>query len=185
MKVKSLYILLGMLLLGIAFGCNFQQKETAPKYDLEQILDSGVLRVITLYGSTSYFQYRGQEMGFQYELASQFAEYLDLKLEVLVANNIDEMRSMLLQGKGDLIAFPLPYSAVWKDSLVYCGEETITHQVLVQRNRWRPAPLKERCRSSVRRARICEAFCIEIILNSCKNKNDQEDGDGYLMFLFH
>ena len=120
MKVKSLYILLGMLLLGIAFGCNFQQKETAPKYDLEQILDSGVLRVITLYGSTSYFQYRGQEMGFQYELASQFAEYLDLKLEVLVANNIDEMRSMLLQGKGDLIAFPLPYSAVWKDSLVYC-----------------------------------------------------------------
>ena len=143
MKVKSLYILLSMLLLGIAFGCNFQQKETAPKYDLEQILDSGVLRVITLYGSTSYFQYRGQEMGFQYELASQFAEYLDLKLEVLVANNIDEMRSMLLQGKGDLIAFPLPYSAVWKDSLVYCGEETITHQVLVQRNRWRPAPLKD------------------------------------------
>ena len=64
-----------MLLLGVALGCNFQQKEIVVKYDLEQIQDSGVLRVITHYGSTSYFQYRGQEMGFQYELANQFAEY--------------------------------------------------------------------------------------------------------------
>ena len=126
MKIKSLYILLGMLLLGVALGCNFQQKEIVVKYDLEQIQDSGVLRVITLYGSTSYFQYRGQEMGFQYELANQFADYLGVELEVLVADNIEEMRSMLLQGKGDLIAFPLPYSADWKDSLEYCGEETIT-----------------------------------------------------------
>ena len=143
MKIRSLYILLGVLLVGIALGCNFQQKEPVAKYDLEQIQDSGVLRVITLYGSTSYFQYRGQDMGFQYELASQFAEYLGVELEVLVANNIEEMRSMLLQGKGDLIAFPLPYNFGWKDSLLYCGEETITHQVLVQRNRWRPAPLKD------------------------------------------
>ena len=138
-----MYILLWILLLGIALGCNQQQKETKPVYDLEQIQDSGVLRVITLYGSTSYFQYRGQEMGFQYELATQFAEYLGVNLEVIAANNIADLTRMLLQGEGDLVAFPLPYTAEWKDSVEYCGEESITHQVLVQRNRWRPAPTSQ------------------------------------------
>ena len=80
MKVRTLYILLGVMLLSIVMGCNFQHKESKAEYDLEQIQDSGLLRVITLYGSTSYFQYRGQEMGFQYELANQFAEYLGVKL---------------------------------------------------------------------------------------------------------
>ena len=143
MKVRTLYILLGVMLLSIVMGCNFQHKESKAEYDLEQIQDSGLLRVITLYGSTSYFQYRGQEMGFQYELANQFAEYLGVKLEVIAANNIADLVKMLLQGQGDLIAFPLPYTNEWKDSVVYCGEETITHQVLIQRNRWRPAPLKD------------------------------------------
>ena len=36
--------------------------------------DSGELVVLTLYSSTSYFIYRGQEMGFQYELSEQFAK---------------------------------------------------------------------------------------------------------------
>ena len=35
-------------------------------YDLPQMKDSGELVVLTLYSSTSYFIYRGQEMGFQY-----------------------------------------------------------------------------------------------------------------------
>lgn len=110
---------------------------------MQQIQDSGVLRVITLYSSTSYFQYRGQEMGFQYELAEQFAEYLGVKLEIVVARNVPELTSLLLQGKGDLIAFNLPVTNELKDSVAYCGEETITHQVLVQRNTWRPSPLKD------------------------------------------
>ena len=74
MNIKSLYILIGMLLLSVAMGCiNRPMEVEKPVYDLEQIQDSGVLRMLTLYSSTSYFQYRGQEMGFQYELADQFA----------------------------------------------------------------------------------------------------------------
>lgn len=131
------------LLLGIALGCNFQHKDTEAVHDLEQIQESGVLRVITLYGSTNYFQYRGQEMGFQYELASQFAEYLGVRLEVIIAKKVADMPRMLVEGEGDLVAFGLPYVNEWKDSVEYCGEETITHQVLVQRNRRQPAPLKD------------------------------------------
>ena len=123
-------------------GC-VRHQEAPTVYDLEQIQDSGVLRVITLYSSTSYFQYRGQEMGFQYELAEQFASHLGVKLEIVIARNVSELTSLLLQGKGDLIAFNLPVTNELKDSILYCGEETVTHQVLVQRNTCRPGPLKD------------------------------------------
>lgn len=56
--------------------------------DLQQIKDSGELVVLTLYSSTSYFNYRGQEMGFQYELSEQFAKSLGVKLRVVVARNV-------------------------------------------------------------------------------------------------
>ncbi len=136
--------MIGLLLLSVAAGCIQRNRQIEkPVHDLEQIQDSGVLRVLTLYSSTSYFQYRGQEMGFQYELAEQFAAYLGVKLEVVVARNVQELTTLLLAGKGDLIAYNLPVTNELRDSIEYCGEETITHQVLVQRNKWRPAPLKD------------------------------------------
>lgn len=60
-----------------------QEKST----DLQQIKDSGELVVLTLYSSTSYFIYRGQDMGFQYELSEQFAQSLGVKLKIKVAGS--------------------------------------------------------------------------------------------------
>ena len=63
-----------LLLLCCIAGCRGghpAEKEEAD--DLQQIKDSGELVVLTLYSSTSYFIYRGQDMGFQYELSEQFA----------------------------------------------------------------------------------------------------------------
>lgn len=111
--------------------------------DLQQIKDSGELVVLTLYSSTSYFIYRGQEMGFQYELSEQFAQSLGVKLRVEVAKNVHELIEKLSAGEGDLIAYNLPITKEWKDSLLYCGEEVITHQVIVQRNGGRNKPLKD------------------------------------------
>ena len=76
--------------------------------DLSQIKDSGELVVLTLYSSTSYFNYRGQEMGFQYELSEQFAKSMGLKLRIEVANSVDELIRKLLAGEGDMIAYNLP-----------------------------------------------------------------------------
>ena len=69
-----------LLLLCCIAGCRGghpAEKEEAD--DLQQIKDSGELVVLTLYSSTSYFIYRGQEMGFQYELSEQFAKSLGSK----------------------------------------------------------------------------------------------------------
>lgn len=103
-------------------------------YDLPQMKDSGVLVALTLNSSISYFDYRGEPMGFQYELAKQFAQSLGLKLEMKTAKNTADLVHMLLQGEGDLIAYPLPVTKEFKDSVNFCGEDIITHQVLVQRN---------------------------------------------------
>ena len=64
--------------------------------NLQQIKDSGELVVLTLYSSTSYFNYRGQEMGFQYELSEQFAKSLGVKLRVVVARNVQGLIKKLL-----------------------------------------------------------------------------------------
>ena len=120
-------------------------KQQAPEmtdYDLPQIKDSGVLVVLTLNSSTSYFDYRGEPMGFQYELAEQFSRSLGVELKVKVAQNTNDLVHKLLMGEGDLIAYDLPVTKEFKDSVAFCGEDIITHQVLVQRNSRKEKPLK-------------------------------------------
>ena len=117
--------------------------EEVGEYDLAQIKDSGELVVLTLYSSTTYFIYRGQEMGFQYELSEQFAKSLGVKLRIEVARNVSELIEKLLAGEGDLIAYNLPITKELKDSLIYCGEEVITHQVIVQRNNGKTKPITD------------------------------------------
>lgn len=107
---------------------------TMEHYDLPQMKDSGVVVALTLNSSISYFDYRGEPMGFQYELAKQFAQSLGLKLEMKTARDIDDLVTMLLRAEGDFIAYPLPVTKAFKDSVAFCGEDIITHQVLVQRN---------------------------------------------------
>ena len=108
--------------------------ESTPAYDLPQMKDSGVLVALTLNSSISYFDYRGEPMGFQYELAKHFAQSLGLKLEIKTAKNVNDLVHQLLRGEGDLIAYPLPVTKQYKDSVSFCGEDIITHQGLVQRN---------------------------------------------------
>lgn len=145
MNARKLFIPFMLVLFCCMLGCRNKQHSKVDEAvrDLPQIKDSGELVVLTLYSSTSYFIYRGQEMGFQYELSEQFAKSLGLKLRIEVANNIDELISKLMAGEGDMIAYNLPITKEWKDSILYCGEDIITHQVIVQQGRGKVKPLKD------------------------------------------
>lgn len=118
-------------------ACAGNRSQTPPderkEYDLPHIKDSGELVALTLYSSTSYFLYKGEPMGFQYELCKQFARSLGLKLRIETANSTAELVHKLLRKEGDLIAYNLAITNEWKDSVLYCGKEMITHQVIVQR----------------------------------------------------
>ncbi len=145
LSAKSLILPLFLIFICCISGCrkNHHSKEEGNDRDLTQIKDSGELVVLTLYSSTSYFIYRGQEMGFQYELSEQFAKSLGVKLRIEVANNIHELIQKLLAGEGDMIAYNLPITKEWKDSLIYCGEDVITHQVIVQQGNGKEGLLKD------------------------------------------
>ena len=134
--MKQIYILILACICMLACQQKPQQQTVVDMehYDLPQMKDSGVLVALTLNSSISYFDYRGEPMGFQYELAKQFAESLGLKLEIRTARNTRELVKLLNQGEGDFIAYPLPVTKEFKDSVLFCGEDIITHQVLVQRN---------------------------------------------------
>lgn len=134
MKQISILILACICMLACQQRNQQQTVVDIEHYDLPHMKDSGELVALTLNSSISYFDYRGEPMGFQYELAKQFAQSLGLKLKIKTAHDTEELVHMLLKGEGDLIAYPLPMTKEFKDSVSFCGEDIITHQVLVQRN---------------------------------------------------
>ena len=117
----------------LLFSCQPEKKTEEVAVDLPQILEKKELVVLTVNSSVSYFNYRGEPMGFQYELAQQFAKSLGLTLKVKVVKDEEGLVDSLLSGAGDLVAYNLIMTNALKDSLIYCGEEDITRQVIVQR----------------------------------------------------
>lgn len=71
---------------------------------LQHILDTGVLRVGTTYGLTTYYNGPSGPEGFEYELAAGFADYLGVKLEIFPYYTVNELFPQLDNGHLDLIA---------------------------------------------------------------------------------
>ena len=67
--------------------------------DLENIKKKGKLRALTTYSSTSYFLYKGEPMGYEYELLQRFADHLDVDLEIIVADDINTRIDQLNSGR--------------------------------------------------------------------------------------
>lgn len=70
--------------------------------DIEQIKKRRVLRVLLRNNAASYFVYRGELMGFEYELAREFADYHGLRLEIIVPPSYRELTTWLLEGRADI-----------------------------------------------------------------------------------
>ena len=72
--------------------------------DLAAIKERGVLRVLTTNSAATYFVWRGELLGFEYQLARKLAGQLGVRLEIVVPPSRASLESWLLQGYGDLIA---------------------------------------------------------------------------------
>jgi membrane-bound lytic murein transglycosylase F len=106
--------------------------------DLEQIAADRTLKVIFTFNSTGYFIYRGETMGYEYELLSAFAKESGLRLEPVIARDSKLLFEALNRGDGDVVAAQLAASpteeeVLMTDSLYY------TAPVLVQRGAGGPA----------------------------------------------
>lgn len=109
------------------------------KITFEDIKERDTLRVITAYNSFSYFIYRGTPMGYEYELVQRLADYLDLELKIIIAEDLDDVFKLLNKGKGDLIAYNLTVTMDRKKKVKFTDYHTTTQQVLVQKkpDNWR------------------------------------------------
>ncbi len=68
------------------------------------MLDQGVLKVGTRYGSTTYYLGATGSEGFEYELAQGFADYLGVKLEIFPYYNLNDVFPQLQNQHLDIIA---------------------------------------------------------------------------------
>ena len=82
-----------------------QVLEPERKIDFEQLRKNKLpLRVITRNSPETYFLWRGELLGFEYELMRKFADINKVKLVIVVADSYEEMLTLLAEGKGDIIA---------------------------------------------------------------------------------
>ena len=114
-------------------------KYKSVEFDLNKIKERGKLVAITGYNAYSYFIYRGQAMGYEYDLVKRFADHLGVGLELKVVKEIPQMIEKLHNGEGDIIAFNLTVSQERKDEVAFGNYLNLTRQVLVQRRpeNWR------------------------------------------------
>lgn len=101
------------------------------------------LRVVTLYGPTSYFIYKGEPMGYDYTLVDSLARQKGMALDLKVAPNLSEAVAMLDSGKVDLIAYEVPITQHYRQYVLPCGPENYTTQVLVQPKVQGSAPITD------------------------------------------
>lgn len=76
----------------------------APKVrsaDWPEIKKSKVIRFLTYNGPTSYYMWRGELMGFDYDLAKKFAQENDLALQLVVVPYDQSLTDWLKAGRGD------------------------------------------------------------------------------------
>jgi membrane-bound lytic murein transglycosylase F len=72
--------------------------------DLDEIKKTGTLTVLAPYNSTTYFVYRGEPFGYEYELLQAFAKDQGLDLKMVVVTDLKSIYSMLDSGEGDVAA---------------------------------------------------------------------------------
>lgn len=132
---KIFFLLLSVLLL---YSCNSnkqeQEKDDSIPMDLPQLKAKGEITAVTLYSSTSYFQYKMQPMGYEYDLIKDFAASQGLTLNVKVAENAARLVEMVEAGEADVVAYPIQINNRMKEQVLYCGREELDSQVLIQRS---------------------------------------------------
>ena len=90
------------------------------------------LVVGTLYSPTSFFLFRGDTMGYEYERIMSFAKSKHIATRFVIGSNLQSLIEQLDSGAIDIIAYEVPITHEYKKLVLNCGSENITYQVLVQ-----------------------------------------------------
>lgn len=140
-----------MFLVTVLTSCSYFHPDTKKSsinyvsFDLDSIRERGKLIAVTDFNSTNYFIYKGEPMGFNYELLKSFSDHIGLDLEIVTENNLKRAFEMLKTGNADLLAIGLTVNSSRKKEIRFTEPLEETRQVLVQRKprNWRSLTLDE------------------------------------------
>jgi membrane-bound lytic murein transglycosylase F len=126
--------------------------------DLDSIRRRGKLIAVTDFNSTDYFIYKGEPMGFNYELLKSFSDNIGIDLEIVSENNPGNAFRMLKSGEADLLAFNLTENSSLQNDVLFTVPIGETRQVLVQHKprNWRSLSNDELDKKLVRTQRGLE-----------------------------
>ena len=116
----------------LATGCGGKGGTQGEAADSLEMRLHDTIVVGTLYSPTSYFIYRGDPMGYHYDLIQKFAKDNHVHIQFKTVRNMAALLSLLDSAKIDIIAYNIPMTAEFKKRVRHCGIENINHQVLIQ-----------------------------------------------------
>lgn len=124
-------------------SCRSHQKESPaeaskPAFDLEQIVERGELRVATIVGAESYYTRINHDVGKDYLMAMNFADYIDVSLKWVIAPDVEALKDSLQQGVADFAAYNVIRSNKNQEKFLYVDWNVVSYPVLVQRRNNKP-----------------------------------------------
>jgi membrane-bound lytic murein transglycosylase F len=127
----ALLILIFCALIPVVAGCRFSRTPTT----LDGIISKGEITVITRNTPHCYYLYSGHPIGFEYDLAKAFADFLGVKLKVKIVKNESELIPTLKAGKGAFIAACMPLSPKNKKNALFSdGYMEIRQHIIIHRD---------------------------------------------------
>jgi membrane-bound lytic murein transglycosylase F len=101
---------------------------------LQKIQKTGEITVVTRNNAHCYYLYRDQPMGFEYEMARAFAEFLGVRLRVKVVDRWKDMVAALNTGSAALIAANTPNTPKWQTEVSFSdGYMEVAQQIIAHR----------------------------------------------------
>ena len=100
--------------------------------DIPQILARKKLVALTDNSSTSYFVYKGEPMGYEYEMLRSFAKHMNVDLQIVVAKDMNQIFDLLRRGEVDIVCANLTITEDRMKKVNFTEPLIYTRQILVQ-----------------------------------------------------
>jgi len=128
-----LFLLFIFLMLSCSPSGKQDRKPDSEISSLELIKKRGKLIVVTDFNSVDYFIYKGQPLGFNYELIKGFADHIGVSLEIRTNYNLKNTFRSLQENECDILAMGLTITKERTSYMQFTTPIMRTKQVLVQR----------------------------------------------------
>ncbi len=116
-----------------------EKEEFIFEFDLDKVKERGYITALIDNSSTGLFIYRGQTMGYEYELLKRYSDELGVELKIDITQNLEEAFNKLNTGIGDIMAYNLTVTKERKKKIAFTHYHNQQHLVLIQRKpeNWR------------------------------------------------